>query len=427
MYNSLESYLTNYAEPETRVPGFPQQYRYHYSLVVPAFSESIHCIDLLMSNIRNHALLILVANAPPGETESTQHFTRELLQKFPCQWSNQHLYLLDYAHQKSILLVDRCSQGRTIPKHQGVGLARKIGFDVASKLILQGNVESPWINTTDADVTLPRGYPNHDSSPVIDTAARLYPFRHISSPGLRQAIGLYDFALQYYLEGLRYAGSPYAYHAIGSTMCIHCHSYAQVRGFPRRAAAEDFYMLNKLAKVGRIESFDSPVLDIQARLSDRVPFGTGHALGSILKLDDPLKEYLYYNPCVFLLLRNWLEVIPDIWPNRHQADIAFLTRKAGKNQQILRDWMVESGMDQIVHKGLNQYRSPETFERYLRQWFDAFKTLKFIHLMRDRYFASLPLETITSLPLFASIGIQLGGILDNAELNLPGYQRGDHD
>ncbi len=409
MSKALDSYLRNYAEAESRDPAFPLKYHYNYALVVPAYSESIGCIPLIMENIREGALVILIANAPPDDMEATQQFTREMLQKFPCEWSNRQLFLLEYAPLKSILLVDRCSEGRTIPKDHGVGLARKIGFDLAIKLICRGNIKSPWINTTDADVTLPQGYPNHDSGSLVGASARLYPFSHISTPALGQATELYDLALHYYLEGLRYSGSPYAYHAIGSTMCVHYLSYAKVRGFPKKAAAEDFYMLNKLAKVGCIEILDSPVLDIQARLSDRVPFGTGHALQSIIRLGDPLREYLYYNPEIFQVLRHWLEVIPEIWPNRSHIDIDFLTGKAGKNREILRDCLTELGLLRVVLDGLSQYRSADTFVRYLHQWFDAFRTLKFVHLIRDRHLESVPLEAITCAPFFPNMDIRFRG------------------
>ena len=49
--------------------------------------------------------------------------------------------------------------------------------------------------------------------------------------------------------GLGFAGSPYAYHSVGSTLAVRAEAYAIVRGVPKRAAGEDFYLLDKLAKV----------------------------------------------------------------------------------------------------------------------------------------------------------------------------------
>lgn len=403
MSKVLTSYLANYAEPETRLAELPLHCRYDYALVVPAYSEKNDCIKRLMDNINNSVLLILVANAPPGDLTTTQKFVDVLLHQLPCQWSNQHLSLLNYSPHKSILLVDRCCKGRSIAKQHGVGLARKIGFDLALRLIDQGVVKSHWINTTDADVTLPIGYPNHESGSSSNAAARIYPFQHVSTAELREATDLYDLALHYYVEGLRYSGSPYAYHSIGSTLCIHDESYAKVRGFPRKSAGEDFYMLNKLSKVGSIECLNSPVLTIQARLSDRTPFGTGHAIQNILKLNHPLEDFLYYNPGIFLLLRNWLDTIPDIWPNRASISAQLMVQRAGDNSEVLWECLAGLGIPDAVRAGLDQYRSARTFERYLHQWFDAFRTLKFIHSLRDLRLSSVPVTAITNAPFFNNI------------------------
>ena len=45
-------------------------------------------------------------------------------------------------------------------------------------------------------------------------------------------------------------------------------------GFPRRNATEDFYILNKLAKVGSIARLAGTPVILEGRLSDRVPIGT---------------------------------------------------------------------------------------------------------------------------------------------------------
>ena len=116
---------------------------------------------------------------------------------------------------------------------------------------------------------------------------------------------------------MKYARSPYAFHTIGSTMAVNAFHYAKVRGFPRRQAGEDFYLLNKLAKVGAIrqlsEETECESIDIAARLSDRVPFGTGAATGKIMELEDPAREYLFYHPAVFGLLRGWLGSLGTFW------------------------------------------------------------------------------------------------------------------
>ena len=145
-----------------------------------------------------------------------------------------------------------------------------------------------------------------------------------------QATRLYEYSLRYYVAGLSFAHSPYAFHTIGSTIAVNAAHYAKVRGFPRRQAGEDFYLLNKLAKVGAIMQLgaetDCEPIDIAARLSDRVPFGTGAAVGKIMELEDPAREFLLYHPSVFGLLRSWLGSLPAIWQSRSSDIGAILSR-----------------------------------------------------------------------------------------------------
>ncbi|GIR63469.1 MAG: hypothetical protein CM15mP68_1350 [Pseudomonadota bacterium] len=62
-------------------------------------------------------------------------------------------------------------------------------------------------------------------------------------------------------------GSAYAYPTLGSTISVHAQSYARVRGYPKRNAGEDFYLLNKLNKLHPVQVLQQPVIEVQARLS----------------------------------------------------------------------------------------------------------------------------------------------------------------
>ena len=96
-----------------------------------------------------------------------------------------------------------------------------------------------------------------------------------------QSLSSSTTSLRYYVLGLHDAGSPYAFHTVGSTLAIHGEYYAKVRGFPKRLAAEDFYILNKLAKTGVIVRPTREPLRIRHRESERAPFGTGPAVRKI--------------------------------------------------------------------------------------------------------------------------------------------------
>jgi len=413
MSNAIRSYLNNYAEAEIHLHRIQTTSAYQSALVVPAFEESLACLDGLLGNSRHATLLILVANAPASTNPVTQQFIADLHNRYRSIWKNQHLSLHHYSSQQDILLVDRCRINTTIPRRSGVGLARKIGADIATQLIHEGVIQSPWIHNTDADVRLPADYFPASILPTTDAAALIYPFKHSAEPTLALASILYDLSLHYYVQALRWSGSSYAYHSIGSTLAVHYLKYAQVRGFPRKPAAEDFYLLNKLAKVGNIESLRSPVLEIDARLSNRTPFGTGPAIARINQMANPVHEYLFYNPMIFVLLKLWLSAIPEIWPNRKSVDLEFLCRNAGDNRQILYSCLQASGILPIINKGLKQYKSEPVFNRYLMHWFDAFKTLKFVHFLRDNHFPSVPLQGIRSAPFINAMDKELQRTLFN--------------
>src|SRR6202022_2192121 len=167
---------------------------------------------------------------------------------------------------------------------QGVGLARKVGNDVALALAAGDRLSSGWLHNTDADTLLPRDYFDQMTGVPEKAAAAIYFFEHRfeKDPGLAEAARLYEISLRYYVLGLAWAESPYAYQSMGSCVVISRDAYAAVRGFPRKNAAEDFYVLNKLAKVGSIFRLaGSPVL-LEGRPSDRVPFGTGRAIRDLV-------------------------------------------------------------------------------------------------------------------------------------------------
>jgi len=418
----LTKYLNTYGEAEaTELTGIPFS-SYGSSLVIPIYSESEESIETVVSKLHlsQKILLILVANAPEGSADSTRNLVHSIRRHHPIEWQGTHLScLLSFAPGIDLLLVDRCSEGREIPQQRGVGLARKIGTDIATHLICEGTINDPWIYTTDADVCLPAGYfeaiKNNGNE---QRGAVLFPFRHHADPSLRQATLMYELSLRYYVSALQWAGSPYAYHSIGSTLAVHYQSYAMVRGFPQRSAGEDFYLLNKIAKVAGVSTLSSPTIDIEARESHRTPFGTGSNLTKINSLEAPLDQYLYYHPEIFYLLKAWLEGMRRLWVNRHQDNaIHFSSKLTDDQSNSLNSCLDALNVPQAVAKGLQQYRKAETFERFLKGWFDAFKTLKFIHFLRDHAYPSVTLQEMLAAPFMRKFTEEFGDKLSLNNVN----------
>jgi len=407
---NIKKYLSLYAEPEIQCLPVIEYFPSDAFFVLPIFDEPIDKLQHFLNHKTSKAItMIWVFNTPEwieGEHESLflarertvsakQYFT----QKLAMTAINDSLYSVQMNENIHLYILDRCSPERQIPLKQGVGLARKLGMDLAIKLTCQQWLSSTeqvsWIHSCDADVTLPLSYFDIDE-PCEKESVAIYEYQHVAEEGYQQAMDLYEFYLRYYVSQLKHAGSPYAFHTIGSLIAVTPLAYVQVRGIPKRSGAEDFYFLNKLAKVGTVRSLSEPVLLIAGRPSQRVPFGTGPSICKIKAMENPEEEYRYYHPKVFSMLKKLLSVVASVEHSIASYDL-FIQRLSFKMESA-----------EVVHviavlEALNfkkQYRHLATkkdkasFINAFHVWFDAFVTLRFIHILRDRVFPSITLRNL---------------------------------
>ncbi len=387
---SLLQYLSLYAEPEASCKELTGQYK--HVVVIPAFDEPVSFMDGMadLASKEDSTLWIVVVNcrigADRGAILRTQYLLKALKDGGSPLPSTPKLTL---AHHPigDVLIVDRCSEGRMLPSKEGVGLARKIGCDIAVALQGEGRIESEWIHCTDADARLPVDYFQASDAlhPKQGIAALTYPYWHeteAASPRGR-ALYLYELSLRYYTLGLKWAGSPYAFHCIGSTMAVSHNAYHQVRGVPKRQAGEDFYLLNKVAKLGAVVRPEcSPIL-LPQRESARTPFGTGPATKTITEHLLAGDEFLVYHPNCFALLREWLDAMDEFATTE---DLSILD---SFSHPIL-NAALPLETEKRLREARSQCKSPESRKKRLQGWFDGFRTLKLIHALRDRGLQDTP-------------------------------------
>ncbi|GHF92948.1 glycosyltransferase family 2 protein [Thalassotalea marina] len=397
----LSKYLNQYAEPETAIlTEFPQALCYPNVVVIPAYKEHVAFLSQFaeQSTFTSPTLVILVINQPDDLTETTkqQDLYNHCLSLGDIRWNRQAFTLVNIKNSVcDILVIDKFNQG--LPRKKGVGLARKIGADCACQLIKQGNITSSWIHSTDADATLPKDYFEATKSMDKGDVAGCYNFYHHSDDeSVHQANAQYELSLRYYVAGLKYANSPYSFFTIGSVLSFSAQAYANVRGFPKRSAGEDFYLLNKLAKLGRVVTFDKVAIKLQARTSDRVPFGTGPAVEKILASKALGELYYYYHPGVFEELKSTLVHVKALYQQREQLT-SWLNGLSTASCNALLSLDIEKFV--YAHQACNQ----EQFERQFTVWFDAFRTLKFIHHLREHGFADMPLTKAIDMAGFEVI------------------------
>ncbi len=372
---------------------------YQQALVIPAFAETPDFLQrLACMQGDGPTLVILVINCPRYAGDSAKQHTRHLLNHI-----QQHLAIenvrdgVTFGQLNSgldLLSLDITSERShwLKPLQSGVGFARKVGMDVALDLWQQGRLSNPWVLNSDADAWWPAGYLKTTADTLNRNAtpgkgAMVFPFRHQHAgedTSLSAAAALYELSLRYYVTGLRWSGSPWAYHTVGSTQAIHCESYAEIRGFPVREAGEDFYLLNKIAKTAPVYCPAEPVLILSDRVSERVPFGTGPAVKRIGEQQNPEQEFLLYEPEIFGLLKKWHRTIPALANNR--LNESELPQALGN---ALCQGLGHLGLEKALHHCQQQAKSPKQFEQHLWQWFDGFRTLKLVHWLREQNYPSI--------------------------------------
>ncbi len=381
-------YRNRYAEPESGLATlFPDSF--DVVLAVPVCGEAASFVDRYRTAASGAGRLLVVAvlNGRVDADDQVHAANAECAHALSSRFSLRELGRggwLGHDGTMSLLVIDRFTPGRHLPARQGVGLARKIGADIALELVATGRVRHPFVAMTDADTSLPDDYFERIARLNPECAAAMFPFWHEPSGQLDvdRATALYEVRLRYLQRGLQWANSPYAFHCVGSTVAVHALSYAQARGVPKRQAAEDFYLLNKLSKLQPLARVQGAPVRIHSRVSSRVPFGTGAATATLAR-SDALE--LYHPRCfaavseVTVLLTRLSESpgesLPELLAHTSPPVQGFL-----ESQGALRDWPTLS--DQAPSRSARLH--------HLHEWFDGFRTLKLMHHVRDHGAASLP-------------------------------------
>lgn len=276
-------------------------------------------------------------------------------------------------------IINASSPGFCLPARDGgVGLARKIGHDLLLTL-LDFDRSKPVIISLDADTLVSPGYAGAIMSHFRSAAAggAIIPFVHrqAESKPANDAIVRYELFLRCYVAGLAVAGSPYAFQTVGSAMACTASAYLRCGGMNRRRAGEDFYFLQSLAKSAGIRQVAGTLVFPSPRRSNRVPFGTGRAVGALL--NGEADAVLFHRPEAFQLLQEWLELAREGCRQRFPE----LTVRSAAIAPLLQQFLVEQGFPAAWEGLLRHNRSEERLLAAFHRWFDAFRTMKFFHFL----------------------------------------------
>jgi hypothetical protein len=284
--------------------------------------------------------------------------------------------------------IDASSPGREMPdKSGGVGAARKTGMDAALRLFDYTISGEKLLISLDADTLVEDNYLEAIRNYFLQNkaAAAVVNFVHQRPVMTRRRIAIcaYEIFLRYYVLGLRYAGSPYSFHTVGSAMACTADAYVAVGGMNMRDAAEDFYFLNKLAKYRAVGQITATTVHPSARPSWRVPFGTGRRIIRFLERRED--EFLLYDPRVFLVLKKWLDNIKAS-PDREAEAIISLSKGI---DPLLAVFLEINRFPEIWQSIRANVKKREGLLRHFHFWFDGFKTMKLIHFLTEHGYAQI--------------------------------------
>jgi hypothetical protein len=250
-------------------------------------------------------------------------------------------------------------------------------MDAALGLLDGRGIGGGVIFCLDADTLVNKNYLsavcNHFAVSGDPAAVVAYAHQMPSDPRLQAAICGYEIFLRSYVMGLAFAGSPYAFHTIGSTMACTAEGYTMVRGMNRREAAEDFHFLNKLAKIGNIGVIGETTVFPSPRKSHRVPFGTGRQMNRFLT--DNQNGYHLHNPLAFTILREWLDCMGND-PDRDPEEILTL---AGHIHPLLEEFLRLNRFERDWRGIRLNCPDPAHLQQQFHVWFDGLMTLRLIH------------------------------------------------
>ena len=358
--------------------------KYNNIIVIPALDELQNIDNLLNSLSKNpskylvQTLILIVVNNTISESAEIIKENKKLLDYL----SN----LTQKQSQLNIGFIDASSPEKSLPdKNGGVGFARKIGMDLSLSYFDFGNNRKKILISLDADCIVSENYLeiiierfNKDN---LNSAVIKYKHLLPENENEKAAIINYEIFLRYYVMGLQYANSPFAFHSIGSTITFDAEAYLKVGGMNKKKAGEDFYFLEKLAKRYEIAQISETMVFPSSRVSTRVPFGTGPRVKRFL--ENSMDEYQLYSPTSFEILKSWLDVFSN---NKLTSDPKHLLNEAKTINKSLFDFLVREKFEESWNRVIENSKTELQLERQKINWMDGFKTLKLIHYLRDNGF-----------------------------------------
>lgn len=343
----------------------------HLKIVIPCYKEpeilktlfSILDCDLPKNNVE----VIVMINHSTNCSQEIKHFNQNTLVEVS--------HFSDNFNSNKVIFLSKLVE----LKQQSVGLARKTGMDWAFQLFQQSNtIKNGIIIALDADCMVDKTYLfaieehfiNHPKSP----AASIYYEHEISE---NQLIIEYELHLRYLTDALRWAGHPYAFQTVGSSMAVRAEAYKKQGGMNTRQAGEDFYFLQKMMDLGDFTDILTTKVVPSARISDRVPFGTGRAM----QQDEISNTWMSYDFKTYIDIKSLIDFVPYLFENQ----------RFGSNSDALNSFLKGIYFEEKCVEIKNNTSNYQTFRKRFFQYFNGFQVMKFLNYCKENYYIQKPI------------------------------------
>ncbi|NPA67538.1 MAG: glycosyltransferase family 2 protein [Chlorobi bacterium] len=347
------------------------------SIVVPAYNEPELCKSLMSLKrcipANGSVEVLVIINSGENTNEdviSKNRATFEKALKFAKKNNTGKLrfYILNFENLPA--------------KSAGVGTARKIGMDEALRRFNFLNKPQGIIAGFDADAEVSENYLKEietyfTTKPEIKAASIYFehPVEGKEFPEhIYRNIINYELHLRYFVEALRIADFPFAYHTIGSAFAVRAGVYAAQGGMNRRKAGEDFYFLQKIIPLGNYGEINTAEVIPSPRISDRVPFGTGAAISKMIK--NKTSDFGTYDFEIFLTLKKFFNAAPNFFDGfSYTEDIP----------EIIKIFLEKNKFDEAFAEIKRNSPDINIFTKRFFGWFNAFRIIKFLNFAHETY------------------------------------------
>ena len=274
----------------------------------------------------------------------------------------------------------------------GVGWARKVVMDEAARRLGEQGI----IICLDADCLVAKNYLTalHDyfEKHPLCNAVSIYYEHDLDSldQAVRRAIVQYELHLRYLVHVMRWSGHPFAFQTVGSAMAVRRSAYLAQGGLNTRQAGEDFYFLQKFIELNSLSEVNETVVYPSARISNRVPFGTGKAMQKLLS-ESP--EWFTTSFEIFRLIKPLLqnaEMIRILLLEEDSSDPYVRLQEMINLKEDVLPFLKSIEFISHCRKVLEHTNTPASFRQRFFRYFNAFMMIRYMHFMRDRQYPDVP-------------------------------------